>query len=139
METQLQNAPRGILKGTPARIVVALLLALLALPLFYLGLIAFFAFFRFGYGNAVVSTVSTLTPVFGVLSAFGTLLSFRHALITVAALAVFYLGWAFTVYPFGGFLPSQFLYWARVIMLVMLSLNLAWIVWSFRTRLALPG
>ena len=145
METQLRNAPirTRTLEGTLARIVVMSLLVLLALPVFYLGI--FVIYFLFWPGDAVSpssalhSALLILTPVFVVLSALGTLLSFRYVPMTVAALAVFYLGWAFTIYPFDDLLPSPLFYWAQVTMFAILCLNLAWIVWALRGRLALRG
>ena len=139
MGTQLQNALSRTLKGTLARMMVALLLVLLALPVFYLGILGMYALFWQGHAIAPSLVLITLAPVFVVLSAFGTLLSFRHALMIAGALAVFYFGWAFTLYPFPGLLPNSFFYWARVIMFAILCLNLAWIVWSLGRRLALRG
>ena len=141
METQLRNAPirTRTFDGTLARIAVVLLLVLLALPVFYLGILGIYALFRLGDAVSVSpnSVLLTLAHIFVVLSPLGTLLSFRHALMTVAALAVFYLGWAFTIYPFPGLLPSPLFYWGRVIMFAILCLHLAWIVWALRGRLAL--
>ena len=138
MESKPQTGLSRTLKVTPARIVVALLLALLALPVVYLGILAIYLLFRIDDAVALYVALylvpSILAPVFAVLSALGTLLSFRSALITAAALSVFYLGWAFTLYPFPGLLPSSFFYWARVTMLAMMCLNLAWIVWTLRRR-----
>ncbi|MCY4560316.1 MAG: hypothetical protein OXF79_28955 [Chloroflexi bacterium] len=136
MESKPQTGLSRTLKVTPARIVVALLLALLALPVVYLGILGIYALFLIDDAVALYLVPSILAPVFAVLSAFGTLLYFRSALITAAALSVFYLGWAFTLYPFPGVLPSSFFYWARVTMLAMMCLNLAWIVWTLRRRAA---
>ena len=139
METPLRNAPTRTrtLEGTLARIAVVLLLVLLALPVFYLGILGIYTLFRLDDAVSPNLVLITLAPVFVVLSALGTLLSFRHALMTVAALAVFYLGWAFTIYPFPGLLPSPLFRWDQVTMVAILCLNLAWISWSLRGRLAL--
>ena len=139
MDTPLRNAPTRTrtLEGTLARIAVVLLLVLLALPVFYLGILGIYTLFRIDDAVSPNLVLITLAPVFVVLSALGTLLSFRHALMTVVALTVFYLGWAFAIYPFPGFLPSPFFYWGRVTMFAILCLNLAWIVWALRGRLAL--
>ena len=141
METQLRNAPirTRTFEGTLARIAVVLLLVLLALPVFYLGILGIYTLFLLDDTVSVSpnAVLLTLAPVFVVLSALGTLLSFRHALMTVAALAVFYLGWAFTIYPFPGLLPSPLFRWDQVTMFAILCLNLAWIVWSLRGHLAL--
>ena len=84
-------------KATLARITVASLLVLMALPVVYLGIWGISALF---YAISLNSVLFILTPAFVILSAFGTLLSFRYALMTAAALAVCYLGWAVTVFPF---------------------------------------
>ena len=139
METRLRNAPirTRTFDGTLARIAVVLLLVLLTLPVFYLGIFGIYALFRLSVSPNLVLLI--LAPVLVVLSAFGTFLSFRHALMTVVALAVFYLDWAFSIYPFPDLLPDPFSYWARVAMFAILGLNLAWMVWSLRGRLAWPG
>ena len=140
LETRLRNAPIRTrnFAGTLARIVVVLLLVLLALPVFYLGIFGIYALFRIAVSPHLV--VLILPPVLVVLSAFGTLLSFRYVPLTAGALAAFYLGWAFSIYPFPDLLPYPFFfYWAKVIMIAMLCLNLAWIVWALRGRLAWRG
>ena len=139
MGTQLQNAPAGAANNTAARIMVALLLLLSALPVFYLGILGWYALFWLDHTFSQGSTLFTLSPVLVVLSAVGTLLSFRSALMTAGALAVFYLGWAFTLYPFTGLLPNSFVYVGWATMFAILCLNLVWIVWSLRGRLALRG
>ena len=136
MGHRVQNALSKSFKGTPARITVASLLVLLALPVVYLGIWGISALF---YAISLNSVLFILTPAFVILSAFGTLLSFRYALMTAAALAVFYLGWAVTVFPFSGLLPNLSFFWVQVTMFVVLCLNLAWIVWSLRGRRALGG
>ena len=123
-------------KATLARITVASLLVLMALPVVYLGIWGISALF---YAISLNSVLFILTPAFVILSAFGTLLSFRYALMTAAALAVFYLGWAVTVFPFSGLLPNSSFFWVQVTMFAVLCLNLAWIVWSLRGRPALGG
>ena len=123
-------------KATLARITVASLLVLMALPVVYLGIWGISALF---YAISLNSVLFILTPAFVILSAFGTLLSFRYALMTAAALAVFYLGWAVTVFPFSGLLPNLSFFWFKVTMFAVLCLNLAWIVWSLRGRRALGG
>ena len=135
--TQPQTGLLRILKGTPARIVVALLLTLLALPVIYLGIFGIFAIYLlFREDDAFLphAVLLILVPVLVVLSAFGTLLSFRSALITAAALAIFYLGWAFTIYPFPDLLPSSASFWTNVTMFALLSLNLVWMAWTLRRR-----
>ncbi len=136
MGTQIQNSLPWTLKGMLARIMVALLLVLLALPVFYLGILGIYSLLWKGFAITPY-VVTTLAPVFILLCAFGTLLSFRCALMTAGALTVFYLGWAFIVYPFSGLLPNSFIYWSWAIMFAILCLNLAWIAWSLRGRLAL--
>ena len=136
MGHRVQNALSKSFKGTPARITVASLLVLLALPVVYLGIWGISALF---YAISLNSVLFILTPAFVMLSAFGTLLSFRYALMTAAALAVFYLGWAVTVFPFSGLLPNLSFFWVEVTMFAVLCLNLAWIVWSLRGRCALGG
>ncbi len=136
MGHRVQNALSKSFKGTPARITVASLLVLLALPVVYLGIWGISALF---YAISLNSVLFILTPAFVILSAFGTLLSFRYALMTAAALAVFYLGWAVTVFPFSGLLPNLSFFWVEVTMFAVLCLNLAWIVWSLRGRRALGG
>lgn len=139
LETRLRNAPirTRTFDGTLARIAVVLLLVLLALPVFYLGTFGIYALFV--PAGSPHSVLLILAPILVVLSAFGTFLSFRHALMTVVALAAFYLGWAFSIYPFPDLLPDPFSYWARVTMFTILGLNLAWIVWSLRGGLAWRG
>ena len=136
MVDRVQNALSKNPKGTRARITVASLLVLLALPVVYLGIWGISALF---YAISLNSVLFILTPAFVILSAFGTLLSFRYALMTAAALAVFYLGWAVTVFPFSGLLPNLSFFWVQVTMFAVLCLNLAWIVWSLRGRPALGG
>ena len=126
-------------KATLARITVASLLVLMALPVVYLGIWGISALFEQSYAISLKSVLFILTAAFVILSAFGTLLSFRYALMTAAALAVFYLGWAVTVFPFSGLLPNSSFFWFKVTMFAVLCLNLAWIVWSLRGRPALGG
>ena len=126
-------------KATLARITVASLLVLMALPVVYLGIWGISALFSQSYAISLNSVLFILTPAFVILSAFGTLLSFRYALMTAAALAVFYLGWAVTVFPFSGLLQNLSFFWVQVTMFAVLCLNLAWIVWSLRGRPALGG
>lgn len=139
LETRLRNAPirTRTFAGTLARIAVVLLLMLLALPVFYLGIFGVYALFWLAV--SLHSVLLILAPVLVVSSAFGTFLSFRHALMTVAALAAFYLDWAFSIYPFPDLLPDPLSQWARATMFAILGLNLAWIVWSLRGRLAWRG
>ena len=136
MVDRVQNALSKNPKGTRARITVASLLVLLALPVVYLGIWGISALF---YAISLNSVLFILTAAFVILSAFGTLLSFRYALMTAAALAVFYLGWAVTVFPFSGLLPNSSFFWFEVTMFAVLCLNLAWIVWSLRGRPASGG
>ena len=136
MVDRVQNALSKNPKGTRARITVASLLVLLALPVVYLGIWGISALF---YAISLNSVLFILTAAFVILSAFGTLLSFRYALMTAAALAVFYLGGAVTVFPFSGLLPNSSFFWFEVTMFAVLCLNLAWIVWSLRGRPASGG
>ena len=135
MGTQIQNSLPWTLKGMLARIMVALLLVLLALPVLYHGILRMYALFWNGFTFEPTLVLLALVPVLVVLNAFGTLLSFRHALVLAGALVVSYPGWAFTAYPFPGLLPNSFIYWSWAIMFAILCLNLAWIVWSLRRRL----
>ena len=137
MGTQIQNSLPWTLKGMLARIMVALLLVLLALPVFYHGILGMYALFWNGFTFEPTLVLLALVPVLVLLNAFGTLLSFRHALVLAGALVVFYLGWAFTVYPFSGLLPNSLIHWSWAIMFAILCLNLVWIAWSLRGRLAL--
>ena len=139
MVDRVQNALSKNPKGTRARITVASLLVLLALPVVYLGIWGISALFSQGYAISLNSVLFILTPAFVILSAFGTLLSFRYALMPAAALAVFYLGWAVTVFPLSGLLPNLSFFWFQVTMFAVLCLNLAWIVWSLRGRPASGG
>ena len=135
MGTQLQNSLPWSLKGMLARIMVALLLVLLALPVFYHGILGMYSLFWNGFTFEPTLVLLALVPVLVVLNAFGTLLSFRHALVLAGALVVSYPGWAFTAYPLPGLMPNSFIYWSWAIMFAILCLNLAWIVWSLRRRL----
>ena len=135
MGTQLQNSLPWSLKGMLARIMVALLLVLLALPVFYHGILGMYSLFWNGFTLEPTLVLLALVPVLVVLNAFGTLLSFRHALVLAGALVVSYPGWAFTAYPIPGLMPNSFIYWSWAIMFAILCLNLAWIVWSLRRRL----
>ena len=135
MGTQLQNSLPWALKGMLARIMVALLLVLLALPVFYHGILGMYSLFWNGFTLEPTLVLLALVPVLVLLNAFGTLLSFRHALVLAGALVVSYPGWAFTAYPLPGLLPNSFIYWSWAIMFAILCLNLAWIVWSLRRRL----
>ena len=113
-----------------ARIIVASLMLLLALPVVYLGILGIYALIRLDDAFSPYLVLRIFTPVFAVLSAFGTLIAFRYALITAGALAVFYLGWAFTVYPFPGILPPTAFHWIYGTVYAMLCLNLAWTIWA---------
>ena len=135
MGTQLQNSLPWALKGMLARIMVALLLVLLALPVLYHGILGMYSLFWNGFTLEPTLVLLALVPVLVVLNAFGTLLSFRHALVLAGALVVSYPGWAFTAYPLPGLMPNSFIYWSWAIMFAILCLNLAWIVWSLRRRL----
>ena len=135
MGTQIQNSLPWTLKGMLARIMVALLLVLLALPVFYHGILGMYALFWNGFTFEPTLVLLALVPVLVLLNAFGTLLSFRHALVLADALVVSYPGWAFTAYPLPGLLPNLLIHWSWAIMFAILCLNLAWIVWSLRRRL----
>ncbi len=132
LDTRMQNILPRAFRVTPARIIVALLLGLLALPVIYVGILGIFFLIRADDAFSPNLVVAILTPVLAVLGAFGTLLSFRSALVTAGALAVFYLRWAFSLYPFTGVLPLTSLQWIDGAVFAMLCLNLAWITWSLR-------
>ena len=137
MGTQIQNSLPWTLKGMLGRIMVALLLVLLALPVFYHGILGMYALFLNGFTFEPTLVLLALVPVLVLLNAVGTLLSFRHALVLAGALVVSYPGWAFTAYPLPGLLPNSLIHWSWAIMFAILCLNLVWIAWSLRGRLAL--
>ena len=114
------------------RIIVAALLMALALPVIYLGILGIYGVSSHGFSISPSWALFTLASAFVVLSALGTLISLRFAVITAGALALFYLGWALTIYPFSDLLPKSFLYWARMAMFAVLCLNLGWIIWALR-------
>ena len=120
--------------GTAARIVriiIAALLLLAALPVFYLGFYGIFAVFRLGEFNGIGPIPWTVAAALAVLNALGTLFSFRHVPLFLAALLAFYLGWAFSVYPYSGLLPFGFV-WVTVAFVTLTGLNALWMLWSFR-------
>lgn len=116
------------------QIVVFLLLLFLGLPVFLLGSYGIYALIWQGYALSLISIPFILPSALVLACAFATFLSFRYALLTAAALAVFYIGWAVTVFPHSGFLPQSFLLWVHVTMLAILSLNMAWIIWPYCPR-----
>ena len=124
------------------RIVVALLLVLLALPVFHLGIFAMYALYWQGFAFEPILVLLTLAPTLVLLNALGTVLSFRHGLVLAGALAVSYLGGAFILSPLPALVPDYISYWAPITMLAILCmfaslcLNLAWIGWSLRGHLA---
>ena len=124
------------------RIVVALLLVLLALPVFHLGIFAMYALYWQGFAFEPILVLLTLAPTLVLLNALGTVLSFRHGLVLAGALAVSYLGGAFILSPLPALVPDYISYWAPIPMLAILCLfaclclNLAWIAWSLRGHLA---
>ena len=73
MGTQIQNSPSKSLKGTLARIMVALLLVLLALPVFYLGILGIYSLFWKGFAITPY-VVITLAPIFIVECVWNTLI-----------------------------------------------------------------
>ncbi len=120
--------------GTAARIVriiIAALLLLAALPVFYLGFYGIFAVFRLGEFNGIGPIPWTVAAALAVLNALGTLFSFRHVPLFLASLLAFYLGWAFSVYPYFGLLPFGFV-WVTVAFVTLTGLNALWMLWSFR-------
>ena len=120
--------------GTAARIVriiIAALLLLAALPVFYLGFYGIFAVFRLGEFNGIGPIPWTVAAALAVLNALGTLFSFRHVPLFLASLLAFYLGWAFSVYPYSGLLPFGFV-WVTVAFVTLTGLNALWMLWSFR-------
>ena len=112
------------------RIGISALLLLASWPLFYLGFLGFWA---------VIYAPSELTglPLYSVasalvvLNAFGTIVSFRHLPLFALAVAAFYLGWAFSVWPFPGLLPFSFS-WIVLVFLALTGLNTVWSVSSLR-------
>ena len=142
MKTLLQDALSWTLRGMLGRIVVALLLVLLALPVFHLGIFATYALYWQGFAFEPILVLLTLAPVLVVMNALGTILSFRHGLVLAGALAVPYLGRAFTLSPVPALVPDYISYWAPLTMLAILCLfaslclNLGWIAWSLRRRRA---
>ena len=129
----MQRASSRSIRGMTARIIVVLALGFLSLPLFYLGLLGIYGLFLTDYSVSSALVALILTPVLLVFSVAGTFLSYRHALITVAALVVFYLGWATTVYPFPDLTADSFFHWARWATFAILCLNLAWMAWALFT------
>ena len=110
------------------------LLLLLALPVAYLAMLWTYALLWKGYAFSPASIPFILAPAFAVAGALATLLSFRYALVTASALTLFYLGWTTTISPVSGLLPRSLPLWVHVAMFGVLCLNLAWMVWSHRTR-----
>ena len=120
--------------GTAARIVriiIAALLLLAALPVFYLGFYGIFAVFRLGEFNGIGLIPWTVAAALAVLNALGTLFPFRHMPLFLASLLAFYLGWAFSVYSYFGLLPFGFV-WVTVAFVTLTGLNALWMLWSFR-------
>ncbi|MCY4580926.1 MAG: hypothetical protein OXD31_18010 [Chloroflexi bacterium] len=142
MKSQLQNALSWTLHGMLWRVVVALLLVLLAVPVFHLGIFVTYALCWQGFAFEPILVLLTLAPVLVFLNALGTILSFRHSLVLAGALAVSYLGGAFILSPLPALVPDYISYWAPIPMLAILCmfaslcLNLAWIAWSLRGHLA---
>ena len=121
-------------RGTAARtvsIIIATLLLLAALPVFYLGSYGIYAVFRLGELNGMGPIPWTVAAALVVLNALGALFSFRHVPLFLASLLVFYLGWAFSVYPYSGLLPFGF-GWVTFAFVVITGLNALWMLWSFR-------
>ena len=104
---------------------------LAALPVFYLGFYGIFAVFRLGEFNGIGPIPWTVAAALAVLNALGTLFSFRHVPLFLASLLAFYLGWAFSVYPYSGLLPFGFV-WVTVAFVTLTGLNALWMLWSFR-------
>jgi hypothetical protein len=113
------------------RIIIAALLLLAAFPLFYLGSYGVYAVFRLGEFNGIGLIPWTVAAALAVLNALGTLFSFRHVPLFLAALLAFYLGWAFSVYPYSGLLPFGFV-WVAVAFVTLTGLNALWMLWTFR-------
>jgi hypothetical protein len=76
---------------------------------------------------------ATVTMGLIVLNAVGAMVSLRHAALFALAVAVFYLGWALSIYPFPGRLPFDF-WWIGIVILTLISLNVVWTVLSLRRR-----
>ena len=142
MKSQPQNTLSWTLHGMLWRIVAALLLVLLAVPVFHLGIFVTYALYWQGFAFEPILVLLTLAPVLVLLNALGTVLSFRHGLVLAGALTVPYLGGAFTLSPLPALVPDYISYWAPIPTLAILCLfaclclNLAWIVWSLRGHLA---
>ena len=130
----MRTAVAPVSRGTAARtvsIIIATLLLLAAFPSFYLGLYGVYAVFRLGEFSGIGPIPWTVAAALVVLNALGTLFSFRHVPLFLAALLAFYLGWAFSVYPFSGLLPFGFV-WVTVAFVSLTGLNALWMLWSFR-------
>ena len=121
-----------------AKIAVTALLLLAALPLFYLGILGVWALLRQGEVAPLFLLCMVATALVA-LNAIGTVRSFRHVPLFLAALAVFYLCWAFSVFPFPSVLPFP-LYWVGIIFVVVTGLNAVLLFRSFhRQGLALKS
>ncbi len=115
------------------RIFVSGLLLLAAWPFFYLGS---FGIWAVAHGPiepiiALSFLAFTFASALFTLNTVGTIVSLRYVPLFVLAIAAFYLAWAFSVYPFPGLLPFS-PYWTVILILALTSLNVVWIVSSFR-------
>ena len=103
-----------------SRIVVTALLLLAALPVFYLGFLEVWALFR--AGNVSLPLFWTGPTALVTLNALGTVMSFRHVPLFLAALVVFYLGWAFAIFGLLD-LPSFSIFWAGIMFIAITGVN----------------
>lgn len=110
-----------------------LALGLLALPVLYLGLVGIVGALLIDLSGWPILVMWTLPSFLILSSACGTLLSFRHALMTAVALAVFYVAWALTVYPFSIMSNNLIVFSARLAMVAVLGVNLVWMAWRVFT------
>ena len=119
------------------RICVSILLLLASVPMFYLGFLGFWSVAHHpldgGAWGFIGAMVAMVTMGLIVLNAAGTMVSLRHAALFALAVAVFYLGWALSIYPFPGRLPFD-VWWIGIVILALISLNVVWTVLSLRRR-----
>ena len=127
MRTRIRAIGSGTPTKTMARILGTLRLVSLSAPVFYLGLLGLYALFLLDDAVSPNLVMTVMVPVLLMMSSLGTLASFRLVSITVVALATFYLGWVFTVYPFPDLFPRSLLYRVQTTMRVILCANLLWI------------
>ncbi len=104
-----------------AKITVTALLLLVALPLFYLGVLGVWALLRQGE-VAPLHLLCTGATALVALNAIGSVRSFRQVPLFLAALVVFYLGYAFALSLFFD-LPTFSVMWAVIPFIVIAGIN----------------